>query len=881
MSVVRRRFRQFALLAISSVAIGPAYGDTLLWVGFDGQGKVQVFPSGLGSPPLGSFGPTDASGVALDHAGHIYLDEPTASKSVISEFDQNLNRLATINFTQGTDNGLGSSNYIEDMVYGGSNTLWVSGFNGIVYHINANGNVLSQFDTGDPFTGITTDGTHLFTDQGLMGGVISEYSVTGTLLSTIDTGLNASFGLAFDPSSNDLFIGGVDSITRVDLNGNILNSAFVNGGNHTGLDIGVIGGTAAASPKFLTAVPEPASIVLLLTGLCAALLLKKRASRRQGSFFLAVAAAILAGSPDASAAITNLQITPSLISPQPLGTAVNFQATATGAADYQFNVQGPLDTSFRLLRDFTGFGNAVFSTIDHEGVYQIQVIARNTNTGDTATLVISYTFTTRITANKPVVNQTPHPLVALYSAPPCPAGSVIRVRWIASGSVYWEITPFKHCVAGLSMNFYVAGMLAKTTYFFQQDVFTGPRDTMGPVLAFATGAAAITPPAVTINVPAVAPSSMQEPILLHSYISLNPTVPAYAIATDLAGRLLWYGSGSPYSMVRPVPGGTFLIQGNTGTPTQSHFLQEIDLVGNVIRETNASRVSEQLIAQGHQPITQFHHDARRLANGNTLVLGTVEELLTNVQGVTGQVDVLGDAVVVLDPNFQLLWSWSTFDHLNINDVAPLGETCKANQGGCPPLYTPVNGSANDWTHSNAIDYLPADGSLLLSMRNQDKVLKINYANGAGDGSILMTLGKNGDVNLTSTDPYPWFSHQHDANYESNPQFIDVFDDGNTRESVQGTSAHSRGQVLNVNAAAKTATLALNVDLGSYSPALGSAQKLLNGNHHFASGALGLFANPPNPRAQDVEVGSAGTIIFNFQTASAEYRSFRMQSLYTE
>jgi arylsulfate sulfotransferase len=832
---------------------------------------------------VGSFGPSDASGVALDHLGHLWINEPGAAKTVITEFDQHLNPLATINFTQGIDNGLGSANYIEDVAYGGSNTLWLAGYNGIIYHVDSAGNVLSHFDTGDPFTGIATDGTKLYTSQGTSGGVISEYSFTGGLLGTIDPGLSQGFGLAFDPTSNDLFIGGTDSITKIDLTGKIINSSFVPGANHTGLDVGLIGGTAPAFPDFLPQpVPEPSGAGLALAGLVAVLVFRKRKKiAPRSSFFLFAIALVIAGVPKAQAAITNLQLTPSMPSPQPLGMAINFQATATGAADYQFSVKGPLDSSFQLLRDFTGFGNAVWSTIDHEGIYQIQVVARNTNTGDTATLVLPFTLTSRVSGANPAVNVTPHPLVVLYSAPPCSAGSSIRVRWIAAGNVYWNVTPFKQCVAGLSMNFYIAGMLPKTTYFFQQDVFTGPRDARGPTLAFPTGATAIPTPAVTINTPAVPPSSMQQPILLHSYISTNPTVSAYAIATDVKGNVLWYALGGAYSLVRPVHGGTFLVLGNTGSPLQTHVLQEIDLVGNVIRETNASRISEQLIARGNPPISQFHHDARRLPNGNTLVLGTVEEVFSNVQGVTGSVDILGDEIMVVDPNFQLLWAWNTFDHLDINATAVLGETCKSSQPGCPPLLTPVNGMANDWTHSNSIDYSPADGSLLLSSRHQDKVYKINYGNGTGDGSILLTLGKSGDVTMSSADPYPWFSHQHDVNYESNSQFIDVYDDGNTRVAQQGATAHSRGQVLSVDPVAKTASLVLNADLGAYSPALGSAQRLLNGNYHFASGALGLFGSPPNPQAQDVEVAPTGNIVFNFQSASAEYRSFRMQSLYAE
>ena len=596
--------------------------------------------------------------------------------------------------------------------------------------------------------------------------------------------------------------------------------------------------------------------------------------------WLLLIAVALVPAGQADAAITNLQVTTSLPSPQPIGTAIDFEATATGAADYQFNVQGPLDRSFHLLRDFTGYSNAVWSTIDHEGTYNIQVIARNTSTGDTAQIVVPFTLTSRVAAGLPTISLTPHPLVVLYSAPPCPSGSSVRVGWIAAGTSTWSYTPTKPCVGGLSVNFYVAGMIAQTVYYFQQDLYTGPNDAKGPVLAFPTGPIAIPTPRITVTGTSLPTGSSGQPILLHSYISLNPLVSAYAIATDLSGNVVWYGLGGAFVLVRPVAGGTFMVIGNTAASLQTHVLQEIDLVGNLVRETNAARISEQLIARGQRPITEFHHDALRLPNGYTVTLGTTEVLTSNVQGVTGPVDIVGDTIVVLDRNFNLVWSWCTFDHLNINDTATLNETCTGSQGGCPQLLTPVNGMANDWTHSNALDFLPSDGSLLLSVRHQDKVLKINYANGSGDGSILFTLGKNGNFTMSSTDPYPWFSHQHSVNYESDPRFIDVFDNSNVRRAQQGISANSRGQVLRINTANKTASLVLNADLGAFSPALGSAQKLINGDYHFALGSLGLFAVPPNPMTEDVEVGSTGSILYDIQSAAAEYRSFRMVSLYS-
>jgi hypothetical protein len=78
-----------------------------------------------------------------------------------------------------------------------------------------------------------------------------------------------------------------------------------------------------------------------------------------------------------------------------------------------------------------------------------------------------------------------------------------------------------------------------------------------------------------------------------------------------------------------------------------------------------------------------------------------------------------------------------------------------------------------------------------------------------------------------------------------------------------------------------ASLTLNAALGSYSAALGSAQRLTNGDYHFDSG---FIAPPPGSTSpfftQAVEVDAAGRIVFGLRIGAQEYRSVRMRDLYT-
>src|SRR5262249_58452809 len=87
---------------------------------------------------------------------------------------------------------------------------------------------------------------------------------------------------------------------------------------------------------------------------------------------------------------------------------------------------------------------------------------------------------------------------------------------------------------------------------------------------------------------------------------------------------------------------------------------------------------------------------------------------------------------------------------------------------------------------------PADGTPILSIRNQNWVVKVDYRNGSGDGHIVWRLGRDGDFTALSTDPYPWFSNQHNAHSLDATPLV-LFDNGNTR-LVSDPEGHSRGQV---------------------------------------------------------------------------------------
>jgi hypothetical protein len=570
------------------------------------------------------------------------------------------------------------------------------------------------------------------------------------------------------------------------------------------------------------------------------------------SFLLGVAACVEAA--------MSVSLQPSVSSFSKVGALVTWTASAGGGSAgtlwYRFRAR-PAGAQFHMVRDY-GPENRLDWTSLGEGDYEIEASIRNRDTDETAVATAPYHMASRVTGSVPVVSTTANPLVFLYSAPPCPAGSRMKVEFL--GNNLLTATPYRDCAAGVSMNFYLGGLRAGSNYLVRHTVATGAAVAYGPVLPLPVPAVKLNIASYDVVWPAADPTA--------NGIVLQSTLFQLPVATDLAGNLVWYYAQQA-TVTRPEPGGTFLM---LNTPAQTdpsqQVFREIDMAGIPLLETNAARVNEQLAVLNKHAITGFHHEAAPLPDGNLVLLGNTEQLLTGVQG-PGAVDVLSDTILVLNRNLEVVWTWQALDHLDPKRLATTGDSCTAGGGGCPPFF--LANQAHDWLHGNAVRPTP-DGNLIYSTRSQDWVIKIDYRNGAGTGNILWRLGREGDFQVVSSDPQPWFSHQHDAGFADDGTLL-LFDNGNYRQYTD-PSARSRGQVWRLDEQARTATAVLNADLLIYSFALGAAQKLPNGNYHFLIGYV------PDLTCYSVEVDPAGNMVYALHARTPEYRSFRMQDLYT-
>ena len=573
-------------------------------------------------------------------------------------------------------------------------------------------------------------------------------------------------------------------------------------------------------------------------------------------------------------------VTANLPSGQPVGTRITWQVS-NGAPGQRYRLRGTLLGITRVFSDFNVRQTFIW-TPSENGTYQLQWTVQNPDLSEVALPPIWFEIRSRATS-QPVVSATEHPLIALYSAPPCNPTQSMRVAVRAVLSANVQQTAPKPCRIGASMDFYVTGMRADSAYVIYHEMLTsaGSVAAKGPSLLHRTGPVTVNLPATWLTVAPGPSTSVAERFLL-----LTPTASVsglpFPFATDLSGSPVWYFQPPDFMrfgtyFTRPQPGGTFLLLQPEGTGwndvVYAQVLREIDIAGNVVRETNRARINQQLAARGDDLVGGFHHEFTRLPNGHMAVIAGVERLLADTQG-PGLVDVLGDMVIVLDQDWQVVWTWTSFDHLDTRRMATLNETCDIPPGLTCNVPITLATTANDWLHSNTISYSPADGDLIVSVRNQDWVVKIDYNDGTGSGNVVWTLGRGGDFALSTGNDYDWFTHQHDVTY-IDANRIAIYDNGSQRcltSSNPSQDCYSRGQVMTLDEVNKVATLELNVNLGKFSVALGSAQRLSNGNFHFDSGSI-----LPSYRSAGDEFTPDGTLVYSLRSTASAYRSFRMRS----
>jgi len=481
------------------------------------------------------------------------------------------------------------------------------------------------------------------------------------------------------------------------------------------------------------------------------------------------------------------------------------------------------------------------------------------------------------------VSPTNNVLVAQYSMN-LPDGARMKVEFgpdTSYGLNTWQQSPPS---GGGTVNMLVAGMRASTTYHMRA-VAEMPDGAVFQDVdhSFQTGALpAARIPIISVTQPGnLAPSNGVELLDLVNVTGVTGN-PLEAVVTDLQGNVIWYydvdPDGSTGALPFPIkllPNGHFLINATPAGPTATGapgVLEEIDLAGNIIRSMTTAELNARLASAGFNLVTQaMHHDFLLLPNGNVIIIVNHTKDFTDLPGYPGTTTVLGDALVELDQNWQPVWVWDTFDHLDVNRH---------------PIAFP------DWTHSNALIYSPDDGDLLLSMRDQSWVIKIDYQDGKGSGDVLWKFGYQGDFTLTSGGaPAAWPYGQHDIRFASansagvfnmsmfDNGWIRVMDDNGDLCGTTGQPAcYSRSVVFQVNELARTASVLWEDSNLPYSLALGSTRIQANGDVEFDEGFLP--ESPWEAIVQEVTGEANPLLVWQLKVSHQPgYRIFRLPSLY--
>ncbi len=283
---------------------------------------------------------------------------------------------------------------------------------------------------------------------------------------------------------------------------------------------------------------------------------------------LSLLAGILAVVP-AYATVTIQLFTPTPVPPQQIGTTITFVATATdtspGPVAFQYNVTPP-NGSLTMIRDFnmgtlsggTWTGPAfAWDPTGIEGTYQVEVVAKDFVTGQIASRTIHYAVEPLVTGKTPLVKSTANPLVALFSAPSCAAGSTMRVAFEVQAGGAASTTDWVGCHPPATMTFEVAGMYASTVYNMHAETKTNGKITNGPAIVYTTGALPTSVPFPTFS--GNAGTDTTNPVLLHTFITFGTGAVYPDVATDLNGKTIWYyysnGVSHIDTMTRPLVGG--------------------------------------------------------------------------------------------------------------------------------------------------------------------------------------------------------------------------------------------------------------------------------------------------------------------------------------
>jgi hypothetical protein len=375
----------------------------------------------------------------------------------------------------------------------------------------------------------------------------------------------------------------------------------------------------------------------------------------------------------------------------------------------------------------------------------------------------------------------------------------------------------------------------------------------------------------------------------------------WIIGIDRAGETaLNWTFDAPTQDVRLHPNGNiFFTQPGAGMVT------EIDRTGQVLRRWHAAgKYAGKTPPQGSCPIDigRIHHTIDFMPDGNLLLLSNELRHFegwpgsdTDPAAPTENAEVIGDIIAEVDLDGRVVAQWHMLDLLDPYRICYGSRRTTAVNREWP--------KSNDWAHANCARHDARDDSILVSLRTQDCIAKLDRASGA----LKWILGspKNwrspwAEKLLAPKGDIDWQYHQHDCSVTPSGTVM-CFDNGNHRAvpfdpKVPDADCYSRAVEFAVDEVAGTVE-----QVWSYGEApddrlfacfQGGAKRLPEtGNTLITYGGVATIDGAPTGdndtgfgRARLVEVTQGGDVVFDLwidasgETDPVSYSVFRAEHL---
>lgn len=415
----------------------------------------------------------------------------------------------------------------------------------------------------------------------------------------------------------------------------------------------------------------------------------------------------------------------------------------------------------------------------------------------------------------------------------------VEYYYLDGTDTIWGYTNIADSVANHS--FTLVGLVASTSYRFRAAAFDATGVYYGSWTDFTTAALPNGLPSITA-IPVPNTSTTEGYLFTNTAragIFFN-NVGETAQIFDRKGNLVWYqiinelAPGGFYQCKYAYPSGEQRI-----VITGCHDLIEISLAGEELKR---------ITLQGADTNYYFHHEVIKKSNGNFLAIAA-NPVTFDFTATGGPIDsmVISESILEFDAAGNIVWKWEAKNQLDT--------TSFVDNSTSPSYWSIPFPGAYNWLHANGLA-IDLDGGILLSARRSSELFKINPNN----KSIIFNASNNGTFDIFPLSHR--FKGQHNVTVTGGNKYM-LFDN-------QGMDTVSRVVEYFALGYDNSFRRQWEYVLPLYSPLLGSAHRLANGNILIGTGLGSSIIELDSDRQ---------TTVLEMQQSEQLYRAYSIASLY--